>query len=125
MIDYAKILTELEEERATCQYVYGGMIPAFYTQALHGPLKPSRNARTARRRPGAWPRRYPGMTWRDEIDMEIRRQAIRLYPDCAALFELPLRVYAQIMQDNSMRRKPYRVSEVKIRKIIATMPEFQ
>ena len=35
MIDYAKILTELEEERATCQYVYGGMIPAFYTQALH------------------------------------------------------------------------------------------
>ena len=25
------------------------------------------------------------MTWRDEIDMEIRRQAIRLYPDCAAL----------------------------------------
>ena len=52
------------------------------------------------------------MTWRDEIDMEIRRQAIRLYPDCAALFELPRRVYAQIMQDNSMRRKPYRVSEV-------------
>ena len=49
------------------------------------------------------------MTWRDEIDMEIRRQAIRLYPDCAALFELPRRVYAQIMQDNSMRRKPYRV----------------
>lgn len=48
------------------------------------------------------------MTWRDEIDMEIRRQAIRLYPDCAALFELPRRVYAQIMQDNSMRRKPYR-----------------
>ena len=41
------------------------------------------------------------MTWRDEIDMEIRRQAIRLYPDCAALFELPRRVYAQIMQDNS------------------------
>ena len=28
MIDYAKILTELEEERAACQYVYGGMIPA-------------------------------------------------------------------------------------------------
>ena len=44
------------------------------------------------------------MTWRDEIDMEIRRQAIRLYPDCAALFEPPRRVYAQIMQDNSMRR---------------------
>ena len=57
--------------------------------------------------------------------MEIRRQAIRLYPDCAALFEPPRRVYAQIMQDNSMRRQPYRVSEVKIRKIIATMPEFQ
>ena len=36
------------------------------------------------------------MTWRDEIDMEIRRQAIRLYPDCAALFELPLRVYQRV-----------------------------
>ena len=35
MIDYAKILTELEEELADCQYVYGGMIPTFYTQALH------------------------------------------------------------------------------------------
>ena len=45
--------------------------------------------------------------------------------DLTVTFEPPRRVYAQIMQDNSMRRKPYRVSEVKIRKIIATMPEFQ
>lgn len=37
MIDYAKILTELEEERAACQYVYGGMIPAFYTQYAGAP----------------------------------------------------------------------------------------
>ena len=65
------------------------------------------------------------MTRRDEIDLEIRRQAIRLYPECAALFELPLRVYAQIMQDNSTRRKPYRVSETRIRKVIGTMTEFQ
>ena len=35
MIAYAKLLTELEDARAVCQYVYGGMIPAFYTQALH------------------------------------------------------------------------------------------
>ena len=31
MIDYAKILTELEEQRAAWQYGLGGMIP----QALH------------------------------------------------------------------------------------------
>lgn len=65
------------------------------------------------------------MTQRDEIDAEIRRQAIRLYPRCAALFELPLLVYAQIMQDNATRRRPYRVSEARVRKIIGSMPEFQ
>lgn len=65
------------------------------------------------------------MTRRDEIDAEIRQQAIRLYPRCAALFELPLMVYAQIMRDNATRRRPYRVSETRIRKIIGSMPEFQ
>lgn len=65
------------------------------------------------------------MTQRDEIDAEIRQQAIRLYPRCAALFELPLMVYAQIMRDNATRRRPYRVSEARIRKIIGSMPEFQ
>ena len=35
MIDYAKILTELEEERAVCQYVYGGMI-VLYAGAPQG-----------------------------------------------------------------------------------------
>lgn len=35
MINYAKILAELEVERSACQYAYGGMVPAFYTQALH------------------------------------------------------------------------------------------
>lgn len=65
------------------------------------------------------------MTQRDEIDAEIRQQAIRLYPRCAALFELPLMVYAQIMQDNATRRRPYRVSEARVRKIIGSMPEFQ
>lgn len=61
----------------------------------------------------------------EEIEAEIRRQAVRLYPKCAALFELPLMVYAQIMKDNDTRRRPYRVSEARIRKTIGTMPEFQ
>lgn len=42
----------------------------------------------------------------EEIEAEIRRQAVRLYPKCAALFELPLMVYAQIMKDNDTRRRP-------------------
>lgn len=65
------------------------------------------------------------MTRRDEIDVEIRQQAVRLYPKCAALFELPLMVYAQIMQDNTTRKQPYRVSEARVRKVIGSMPEFQ
>lgn len=65
------------------------------------------------------------MTRNEEIDREIRQQAIRLYPKCAALFELPMAVYAQIMQDNATRKRPYRVSEARIKKIIGTMPEFQ
>lgn len=65
------------------------------------------------------------MTRTDEIDLEIRQQAFRLYPKCAALFELPLMVYSQIMQDNDLRQKPYRVSETRIKKIISSMPEFQ
>lgn len=35
VIKYEKILAELEVERSACQYAYGGMVPAFYTQALH------------------------------------------------------------------------------------------
>lgn len=65
------------------------------------------------------------MTRSEEIDLEIRQQAVRLYPKCAALFELPLMVYTQIMQDNATRKRPYRVSEARIKKIIGTMPEFQ
>ncbi len=65
------------------------------------------------------------MTRNEEIDLEIRNQAVRLYPKCVALFELPMMVYTQIMLDNSTRKKPYRVSEARIRKIIGTMPEFQ
>ena len=64
------------------------------------------------------------MTRNEEIDLEIRRQALRLYPRCAALFELPLMVYAQIIQDNTTRKNPYRVSEARIRKIIGSMAEF-
>lgn len=64
------------------------------------------------------------MTRAEEISAEIRRQAVRLYPQCVALFELPLMVYAQIMQDNTTRKNPYRVSEQRIKQIIQTMPEF-
>lgn len=64
------------------------------------------------------------MTRNEEIDLEIRNQAIRLFPKCVALFELPMMVYTQIMLDNSTRKKPYRVSEARIRKTIGSMPEF-
>lgn len=64
------------------------------------------------------------MTRRDEIDAEIRNQAVRLYPRCTALFELPNMVYWKIMQDNTLRHKPYRVSEEHCKKIILSMPEF-
>lgn len=64
------------------------------------------------------------MTRRDEIDAEIRNQAVRLYPRCTALFELPTMVYWQIMQDNTIRHKPYRVSEERCKKVIFAMPEF-
>ena len=65
------------------------------------------------------------MTRNEEIDLEIRNQAIRLFPKCVALFELPMMVYTQIMLDNSARKKPYRVSEARIRKTIGSMPEFK
>lgn len=65
------------------------------------------------------------MTRRDEIDAEVRRQAVRLYPKCVALFELPMMVYAKIMEDNVTRKKPYRVSEKRIRDIIGSMPDFE
>ena len=64
------------------------------------------------------------MTRNEEIDLEIRQQALRLWPRCTALFELPMMVYMQIIMDNATRRKPYRVSEARIRKTIGTMPEF-
>lgn len=64
------------------------------------------------------------MTRREEIDLEIRRQAVRLYPRCTALFELPMMVYTQITMDNTTRKNPYRVSEARIRKIIGSMAEF-
>lgn len=61
------------------------------------------------------------MTRKDEIEMEIRNQAVRLYPSCVALFELPAMVYAQIVKDNGMRKKPYRVSIERCSKVIQTM----
>lgn len=64
------------------------------------------------------------MTRNEEIDLEIRNQAVRLYPKCVALFELPMMVYTQIVMDNSTRKKPFQVSETRVRKIIGTMSEF-
>lgn len=61
------------------------------------------------------------MTRTEEIELEIRTQAVKLYPHCVALFELPLMVYSQIMADNATRKRPYRVSETKIKKVISQM----
>ena len=65
------------------------------------------------------------MTRSEEIDLEIRNQAVRLYPKCAALFELPMMVYSKIVEDNTTRKRPYRVSETRIRKVILSIEEFQ
>ena len=65
------------------------------------------------------------MTRSEEIDLEIRNQAVRLYPKCAALFELPMMVYSKIVEDNTTRKQPYRLSETRIRKVILSMEEFQ
>ena len=65
------------------------------------------------------------MTRSEEIDLEIRNQAVRLYPKCAALFELPMMVYSKIVEDNTTRKRPYRVSKTRIRKVILSMEEFQ
>lgn len=76
------------------------------------------------RRGGYDGRKEVTMTRRDEIDMEIRNQAVRHYSECRALFELPLIVYNQIMQDNDLRKRPYKVSFNRIHAIIMSMPEF-
>lgn len=34
MVDYKKIITDLQDEKAACEYAYGGMVPAFYKMAL-------------------------------------------------------------------------------------------
>ena len=65
------------------------------------------------------------MTRSEETDLEIRKQAVRPYPKCAALFELPMMVYSKIVEDNTTRKRPYRVSETRIRKVILSMEEFQ
>jgi hypothetical protein len=64
------------------------------------------------------------LTRKEETEMEVRNQAVKLYPKCAGLFELPLMVYSQIVQDNETRRKPYRVSVDRCKRIILAMPEF-
>lgn len=64
------------------------------------------------------------MTRKEETEMEVRNQAVKLYPKCAGLFELPLMVYSQIVQDNETRRKPYRISVDRCKRIILAMPEF-
>lgn len=63
------------------------------------------------------------MTRREELNLEIRNQAVRLAPKCVVYFELPLMVYTQIITDNSTRKKPFRVSEKHIQAIIHEMIE--
>ena len=65
------------------------------------------------------------MTRQQEIDCEIRRQAIRLQHKAPALFELYRIVYAKVVEDNTVRKNPYRVSFERVQKIIRAMPEFQ
>lgn len=45
MIGYDKLLAELEEEKAACQYAYGGMVPAFYAQALRKAIEDIKECR--------------------------------------------------------------------------------
>lgn len=45
MIDYGKLLAELEEEKAACQCAYGGMVPAFYAQALRKAIEDIKECR--------------------------------------------------------------------------------
>ena len=45
MIDYDKLLEELREEKAACQYAYGEMVPAFYVQALRKAIKDIKECR--------------------------------------------------------------------------------
>lgn len=61
------------------------------------------------------------MTRNEEIEMEIRNLAVKFYPSCAARFELPALVYAPIISDNDLRKKPYRVSFERCKKIIHSM----
>lgn len=61
------------------------------------------------------------MTRNEEIEIEIRNQAVKLYPKCVALFELPLMVYNQIIADNNLRNKPYKLGFARVQKVINTM----
>lgn len=64
------------------------------------------------------------MTRREELNLEIRNQAIRLVPKCVGYFELSSMVYTQIMIiDNVTRKKPFRVSQKYIQAIIHKMIE--
>jgi hypothetical protein len=45
VIDYSRLLKELEEEKEACQYAYGGMVPAFYAQALRKAIEDIKECR--------------------------------------------------------------------------------
>ena len=62
-----------------------------------------------------------GMTRQEEIDHEVRIYAMNLLPKCRALFQLPNMVYAEIVKDNTMRKKPIRASYERIKRIIHGM----
>jgi len=63
------------------------------------------------------------MTHQETIDLEIRRLALKYKGNCRALLQLPMMVYRQILEDNKMRKKPYRVGFNRIQRVIQSMPE--
>ena len=62
-------------------------------------------------------------TYQESIDLEVRQLAHRLVNKCAALFELPLMIYSQIIEDNTTRKKPFRVSFKRIETIVRSMSD--
>lgn len=55
------------------------------------------------------------------VEAEIMQYILRASKKCAALFEVPSMVYAQIVKDNAMRIKPIRANEKRISRIMHEM----
>ena len=73
MIDYDKLLAELEEGKAACQYAYGEMVPAFYAQALRKAIEDIKECQSCAVEAQRMARGAAGMTRSEEIEREIRQ----------------------------------------------------